>query len=142
MMMYNSFMAMIQFPFLPCPVNQRYLSRRFILSSKYRQSLADIKRSIPPKTKVVDYPVFLDIIFFYSRDRDVDSGLKCLLDAFTGSVFVDDAQVIELRVQKIKVPKKAVRTSVIYGYKTEFGSDYDVNRDLLCTDTHDILVSP
>jgi len=140
--LYNNDMAMINFPFLPVPINQKYVSRRYVLSNKYRQSMNDIKLCIPPKTKVLEYTIFLDIIFFYHRDRDVDSGLKCLLDAFTGSLYVDDKQVVELRVQKIKVAKEVVRTSVIYGYKPAWGVESIENPDLSSTDTHDILVTP
>jgi Holliday junction resolvase RusA-like endonuclease len=45
-----------------------------------------------------DVEVFVN--WFLQRDRDIDSALKLVLDAFTGRVYQDDKQINSLIVRK------------------------------------------
>src|SRR3990167_2048840 len=44
--------------------------------------------------------VRLFIYWFFKRERDIDSGLKPLLDVLTGIVYQDDKQVTEVNMRK------------------------------------------
>jgi Holliday junction resolvase RusA-like endonuclease len=50
--------------------------------------------------KPVEGNVLLEIKFFLKRDRDIDSGLKILLDFLQGRFYGNDRQVQELDVVK------------------------------------------
>jgi Holliday junction resolvase RusA-like endonuclease len=41
--------------------------------------------------------------FVFIRDRDIDSGLKVLLDALSGYCYEDDKQIADLHVSKFVV---------------------------------------
>ena len=63
--------------------------------------------------KPVDGNVILEIKFFLKRDRDIDSGLKILLDFLQGRFYENDRQVQELDVVKFvdkENPRVEVRT--------------------------------
>ena len=134
-------MATFTLPLLPTPVNQKYVNRRYVLSSKYRQSMADIKMLVPRNIKMYEYSVYLGVSFFISKDRDIDSSLKCLLDALTGVCYKDDKQIVELNVIKLKCLKGFERTVVTIGYTPAMRDSNVENPDLTSTDTHNILVS-
>lgn len=56
--------------------------------------------------KPLEGPVGLTVEFFYPKaNRDIDGGLKSLLDAFKGILLVDDKQIVELHVFKKKDSK-------------------------------------
>jgi len=44
----------------------------------------------------------LEVDLYLKRDRDIDSSLKLLLDALEGQIYVNDKQVTELKVKKVK----------------------------------------
>lgn len=51
--------------------------------------------------KLIEHNVAVEIVFYWKdKRRDIDSGLKSLLDALTGIVWKDDRQVIDLHVWK------------------------------------------
>lgn len=66
-------------------------------------------------------PLALTIRFYFkdNRRRDIDSHLKCLLDAMTGIVYDDDSQVIELHVFKF-IDKKQPRVAIEVLYSDEY----------------------
>ncbi len=88
---------------LPTPVNQKYISRSYVLNSKYRDWRDQVKEHVPRGHVIMVGDVGLQVDFYYKRERDIDSGLKCLLDGMSGCVYEDDKQVIELVVTKNKV---------------------------------------
>lgn len=45
-------------------------------------------------------PLYLGIKMFVKRDRDIDSGLKIILDFLQGRVYANDNQINHLEVQK------------------------------------------
>lgn len=58
---------------------------------------------VPGGHVVFTRPVSLQVDFYVHRDRDIDSGLKCLLDGMNGCVYVDDKLIEELQVTKNRV---------------------------------------
>jgi Holliday junction resolvase RusA-like endonuclease len=62
-------------------------------------------------------PCQMGIIFYYHRDRDIDSGLKVLLDAMEHRVYENDKQIVSLSVRKVIIPKgEPQRVSVEVGF--------------------------
>ena len=89
-----------------CPINQKYLSRKFVLSNRYRQCKENIGWSIKSSLKsnlvALTGNVSIKLITFYPRKHDVDCFIKVILDAMNGLVFIDDSQVVKLEVVKKK----------------------------------------
>jgi crossover junction endodeoxyribonuclease RusA len=57
------------------------------------------------------YQLFISL--YVNRDRDIDGSLKLLLDAMSGIVYEDDAQVVYLEVHKfLKHPGEEPRVEV------------------------------
>ena len=79
---------------------------RFYQTQEYKDYKLLARQFIPQGTVPIKrrYDVRLEIAFHVTRDRDIDSGLKCLLDAFNGVLYEDDMQITELDVIKVKVP--------------------------------------
>lgn len=66
----------------------------------YQEEIAwTLKRETP-----LEGPVKLVLFFAFKRDRDIDSGLKVLLDSLSGYLYVDDKQIVELVVSKSIIP--------------------------------------
>lgn len=55
--------------------------------------------------KPLEGQVKLVLFFAFSRDRDIDSGLKVLLDSLSGYLYLDDKQIVELVVTKSVIPR-------------------------------------
>ena len=93
---------------------------RFYETNDYKQYKVLARAFVPQTIKVIPKPhkVRLDLAFHVSRDRDIDSGLKCLLDAFNGRLYEDDSQIIELNVIKVKVDKANRGVVVRSSYST------------------------
>lgn len=49
--------------------------------------------------------VSIEVRFFFGRESDIDSRLKCLLDSLQGILYADDKQVYRLVVDKDKDTK-------------------------------------
>ena len=65
------------------------------------------------KGKPLDGPVSLEIHWFYKNDRDIDAGLKVLLDLFQKqSVYLNDGQVRRITNMTIDEDKKNPRVEV------------------------------
>lgn len=67
----------------------------------YAEEVAWLMKHIKPK----EGKVRLKLNFCFKRDRDIDSGLKVLLDALSGYIYVDDKQIVELNVIKQIIPR-------------------------------------
>ena len=89
-----------------CPINQKYLSRRFVLSKRYREckeSIAwSIKKGAQGNLERLTGNVSIKLITFYPRQHDVDCFIKVILDSMNGLVFDDDKQVVKIEVVKRK----------------------------------------
>ena len=98
----------------PISLNSMYRGRRFLTNNSKATKLGmqgEIRSQVnfSPTT----LPVALTVRFFFKdkRRRDIDSHLKCLLDSFTGLVYEDDSQIIELHVYK-QLDKQNPRTEI------------------------------
>lgn len=57
--------------------------------------------------------IYVGIEMFFSRDRDVDSSVKVVLDLLQKqSIYVNDSQVVHLNVKKYKVAKGEERCEI------------------------------
>ena len=91
---------------LPPRINDKYVSRKFVLKAEYRQYLEQAKLFVPAKIKYYESEQLkLYVAFHISRDRDIDSSIKPLLDAMQGRIYKNDSQVVAMDVIKVKVPK-------------------------------------
>lgn len=93
-----------------CPINQKYLSRRFILSKRYRESKERL--SAYAKLYILPEDIFvgnlrLEIETTYPRKHDVDAFAKVILDSLNGIVYKDDGQISELLIKKKIVKGKS-----------------------------------
>lgn len=89
----------------------------FYLPKKVTKSIQDFQSfilpSLPPSPATS--PVCVTIRFFYkdNRKRDIDNPIKSILDALNGLVYVDDSQVVKLKVYKhVKQKQNAVFVEV------------------------------
>ena len=72
----------------------------------------DIKKQ--NRNKCITSPVYVGITMYVSRDRDVDSGIKPLLDLLqTQRVYENDSQVVHLNVRKVRVKKGDERCELV-----------------------------
>lgn len=79
-----------------CPLNQKYINRRFCLSKRYREakeSLILAARGAARSKKAYRGDVFVYIDFHYPRAVDIDSFLKFILDSLQGIFYVNDKQI-------------------------------------------------
>ena len=99
---------------LPPPINSTYraayrpnLGRTaFFMDSKAKDWKTEAQWLLKKESKLIEGEVAVSVIWYLRRDRDVDSGLKLLLDALQGALIVDDAQVIVLHASKVKAEKE------------------------------------
>ena len=90
----------------PCPINQKYFVRngRNILSNRYRQAKRDLQLEIRSQwnEEPLARNVCVNIIQYFGdkRKRDIDAGLKIILDSMTDIVYLDDSQITEMHVFK------------------------------------------
>ncbi|MRJ06238.1 MAG: hypothetical protein C6I01_01800 [Epsilonproteobacteria bacterium] len=57
--------------------------------------------------------VELEVVFYISRDRDLDNFLKSLLDSLQGVTYFNDKQVYKILAEKKRVKKGEERVEVI-----------------------------
>jgi Holliday junction resolvase RusA-like endonuclease len=99
---------------LPPPVNQTYAA---VYSSRLKRTVFFMK--YPAKkwkklaeTKISDNFTFMEgkinmsVDWYLKRDRDIDSGLKIIMDVFQGVVFKNDSQINSLQVTKQKTEEE------------------------------------
>ena|ERR1035437_218163 len=102
---------------LPTALNRTYKSGQghWYKSQESRNWEAEatyalIKSGYRQKHRMIEEDVHLDIVFYLKRDRDIDSGLKILLDFMQDKIYRNDRQVKELHV--IKVQSKEPRVDI------------------------------
>lgn len=88
-------------------VNEKYVSRRFVLTDKYRKYMQDVywicqQQKVKPlegdlKVTIHWYRMLKNNRFY----GDIDSKIKCLLDALEGSCYKNDSQIAELSIKRI-----------------------------------------
>ena len=86
-----------------CPINQKYVSRRFVLSPRYRKckdAVATVAK-FHCKLKPIDEPIKVHLTTYYHREHDIDSFLKFIFDALEGIVFDNDKRIMLLNVDKV-----------------------------------------
>jgi Holliday junction resolvase RusA-like endonuclease len=72
----------------------------------------EIKAQRTGKKEMILDKVFMTVVFYYSRDRDIDNGLKVLLDLFQKQrIYKNDKQIVALEVFKLQ-DKKQPRVEV------------------------------
>lgn len=87
---------------LPILTNRLYGGRRYLTAeAKVNKEALGWEARVEWRGKPLTGPVALDIALWWpdSRNRDID-GVKGLLDAMTGILYEDDAQIVELRIRK------------------------------------------
>ena len=87
-----------------CPVNQKYCSRNFVLSARYRNFKTNLgwvaKQNYSGKLLTGDLAV--KIQFWYPKTMDIDAPIKPIFDALNNVVWEDDKQIKKLSVEKNK----------------------------------------
>lgn len=90
---------------IPLSVNQLYQGRRF-LTKEGKENKNDIITEMVLENKTrhpLEGSISLTIRFYMPNMRkDIDAGLKTLLDCGTGILWADDRQIIQLNVFKEK----------------------------------------
>lgn len=92
---------------LPPPLNTVYRTTRngrMYKSHEAKDYAKDIATQLELE-EIVLGDISLEIDFFINRDRDIDSGLKVLLDALQDVLYKNDSQITVLNVTKQKVIK-------------------------------------
>ena len=94
---------------LPPPTNQTYravyssrLKRTVFFSSYESKKWKALAQKTMLQKDIIDTPVKVEVQYFFKRERDIDSGLKLLLDALQGTVIKNDSQVKSLLIIKGK----------------------------------------
>lgn len=106
----------ITIPGNPISVNQLYRCRRFLTKKgetiKWGYQVEALRQY---KGKPLKGNIIVDIDFFFAdrRRHDIDNCLKALLDAFSGVLWEDDNQIVELQVRKFYAKKSSVCISAI-----------------------------
>lgn len=101
--MENSFILLVSYQGDLCPINQKYISRRFVVSKRYRDakaSLAEQATLLCPKDSVIVGDIKVEIDTYYKRQHDIDAFVKFILDALQGIAYENDSQIQELVVRK------------------------------------------
>jgi Holliday junction resolvase RusA-like endonuclease len=75
---------------------------RMYQTEDYRAFITEAHYYLPRGLKPIQKPDTLELYvdFLLIRQRDIDSGLKCLLDSLNGWLYEDDTQVVKLGVTK------------------------------------------
>lgn len=71
----------------------------------------EIKSKYKDKPRKEDVSVIIEFYFKDSKRRDLDNFLKIILDSFTGFLWEDDSQIIELVLRKF-IDKKNPRVEI------------------------------
>lgn len=103
-------------------VNGRPMVYKVKEAKKYAEYIKWRLSAIKPQ----DGNVRLYLNFFFGRDRDIDSGLKVLLDALNDVIYYDDKQITELFVLKHKAGKD-ILPHVLLRYCFLQGSPKDID---------------
>jgi Holliday junction resolvase RusA-like endonuclease len=89
-----------------CPLNQKYVNRRYALSSRYRDDKVliawNIKMQLGANFKPLIGNLVMELNTYYNRDHDIDAFIKIILDSMNNLVYEDDKQIIKLTVTKNK----------------------------------------
>ena len=101
---------------LPVPINHAYLARRGggrFLSLEAKQWKEEIGWAFK-KCQPSDSEFGIDIIIHQAdkRKRDIDGGIKFILDSLNGVVWIDDSQVSEVHIFKFLSNKNLTEISV------------------------------
>jgi len=103
-------MISFDFPSQLCSVNQKYISRTFTLSTKYKQAKKDLGEFANLHRKGVYFAteqLLVKLAIRYPRKgTDIDSSVKFILDALSGVCYDDDSQIFTLLITKEYVGKK------------------------------------
>jgi Holliday junction resolvase RusA-like endonuclease len=108
---------------LPPALNSVYRSRivngkPITYKSKESKTYTEYVRWQLNRLRPTDQDVHLHLEFYFRRDRDIDSGLKVLLDALASVLYHDDRQVTRLDVWKYKLPLTSnIKPGVVLSYK-------------------------
>jgi Holliday junction resolvase RusA-like endonuclease len=114
---------------LPVPpsLNAKYISRRFIVSAEWRRykSYASWCAYDAGLRKPLDGDLAINMTWFRAqRKGDIDSKLKCLLDALEGTAYGSDAQIKKLSISIVdEKPQKNPRIELMLA--TLEGSAHD-----------------
>lgn len=95
---------------LPPPLNQIYRAgyskksrRTFIYKThEAKKWTKEARKKIRARKYLLEKPIEIFATFYVKRDRDVDGGIKLLLDAFEGLVYKNDKQVEAIHIFKEK----------------------------------------
>ena len=96
--------AKINYEYDLCPINQRYLSRKFILSKRYREAKEKIAWVCKSQYRgeMIEGEISVDLVISYPRKIDIDSMVKVILDSMQGIIFKNDSQIFKLAIWKRK----------------------------------------
>lgn len=113
----NDFTKTCEFERLPIGINHAYYHKnnRKFLSKELRDWKEEIAWAFKPGVKLDKkgtYGLEIFIEMGDKRRRDVDSGIKFMLDALSGIVYADDNQVSEVHIYKSRTKKHKTIISV------------------------------
>lgn len=95
-------------------LNDKFVSRTFRVSREWHAYLKTVRVLARAQNAVkIDGPVEMSIKWYRSAKRgDIDSKLKCLLDALEGVCYEDDAQIQKITVERSDYESKNPRLVV------------------------------
>lgn len=95
-------------------INHKFISRSFVVSSKYRNWMRDTKAYLSAmRLKPIEGDCIVKIDWYRPKKQgDVDGKLKPILDAMQGSVYIDDKQVKILQIERHDTDKKNPRYEI------------------------------
>ena len=79
-------------------------------AKEYAEEVGWLLKQIKPE----EGQVRLKLNFCFGRDRDIDSGLKVLLDALSGYIYNNDKQIVEMQVIKQVIPRGGQAKPCVY----------------------------
>lgn len=91
---------------LPVSINNAYPTnrqgRRFLSpdGKAWKEEIAWAFKKHKPSSKEFIVTIILEVAD--NRRRDIDNGIKMILDALTGIVWIDDRQVVQITVRRNK----------------------------------------
>jgi len=91
-------------------INQRYVSRKFVLSNEYRACKEHLTLAyrLAFKGKLITDPVAVIIKWDKGR-KDLDSCVKVILDAMQGEIIKNDSQVKQLLIEDCPGQKTTIK---------------------------------
>lgn len=87
-----------------CPLNQKFMNRRYTLSDKYRTAKTEMSWHFKSKWNftAINIPVMVKIETHYPRMHDADAFLKIICDSLKhGGVLKDDKFIQRLEVDRV-----------------------------------------